>query len=481
MPTKVALNWVNQNRKRLEKLSKTIWEYAEVGFCEYRSAELLALELEKEGFKTERGVAGMPTAFVATCGSARPVIGILGEYDALPGLSQKVSADKEPVKPGGAGHGCGHNLLGVGSLGGILAAKEAMIKAGIRGTIKYFGCPAEEILMGKVFMAREGLFNGLDAALTWHPMGVNSTWLSNSLALNSVKFNFHGISAHAAAAPAQGRSALDAVILMDIGVNYLREHILPEARIHSVIAKSGVEPNIVPAESQIWYFIRAPRRKEVEEIYRRILGIARGAALMTETTFDPDFIVGCYDFAPNEVLTELLENCLKKVGRPKFTIEARELASSLEATFAAGAKESVLQANHIPVELSRFTLHEKCIKGGIGKGKVLPISTEVGDVSHIVPTAQFNICCQPVGTAAHSWQVTAASGSGIGYQGMLAASKVLALASLELLTKPLILKDAKKEFKEKIKREGLYKSPLPSDSKPSLGLLKPEEINLENR
>ena len=472
MPTKVALNWVDRNRKRLRELSRTIWELAEVGFREYKSAELLASELEKEGFKIERGVAGMPTAFVATCGSGKPVIGILGEYDALPGLSQKVSAVKEPVKPGEAGHGCGHNLLGVGSLGGVLAAKEAMVKSGTSGTLKYLGCPAEEMLMGKVFMAREGLFNNLDAALAWHPTGVNSTWRSTSLALNSVKFNFQGISAHAAAAPAQGRSALDGVILMDIGVNYLREHIIQEARIHSVITKGGSEPNVVPAEAQIWYYIRAPRRKEVAEIYNRVLSIARGAALMTETTFDTEFIAGCYDFVPNEILTRLLDRCLKRAGAPKFTTEAKELASRLEATLASGAKEAILRANNIPIELSKSTLHEECIEGGTGKGRILPISTEVGDVSYITPTAQFNICCQPVGTAGHSWQATAASGSDIGYEGMMAAAKTLALASFELLTRPQVLKEAKREFKEMIKREGGYKSPLPADLKPGLELLK---------
>jgi len=472
MKRRIVLEWVDQNEQRLNELSEAIWEYAEVGLREFKSADLLASELEKAGFEVERGVAGMPTAFVAAYGSGKPIIGILGEYDALPGLSQKVSAVEEPVESGGAGHGCGHNLLGVGSLGGILALKEAMVNNSLTGTIKYFGCPTEETVTGKVFMARDGLFNDLDGALTWHPSSVNSTWQLRSLAVNSVKFNFHGVPAHAAASPEHGRSALDGVMLMDIGVNYLREHIPQESRIHSVITKGGKQPNVVPPEAQIWYYIRAPRRKSVEEIYERVLDIAKGASLMTDTTFSTEFLVGCYDYVPNETLTQVLEGCLKEVGAPKFKPEAKQLARQLEATFAPGQKESALRAFDAPAELTKVTLHEECLEGGIGKGRILPGSTDVGDVSYITPTAQFTTCCQPIGTAGHSWQVTAACGSMIGQQGMMVAAKVLALGGLEILTKPQILEDARKEFEEMVGREGTYESPVPVDLKPALELLR---------
>jgi len=464
--------WVDQNEQRLVDLSKAIWEHAEVSLREFKSSDLLASELERVGFEVERGVADMPTAFIATYGSGKPIIGVLGEYDALPGLSQKVSAVEEPVESGGAGHGCGHNLLGVGSLGGILALKETMADNGLPGTIKYFGCPAEETLVGKVFMARDGLFNDLDAALTWHPSSINSTWRLSSLALNSVKFNFHGVPAHAAVSPENGRSALDGVMLMDIGVNYLREHIAQESRIHSVITEGGKQPNVVPSEAQIWYYIRAPRRKLVEEIYKRVLDIAKGASLMTGTTFSTEFLVGCYDYVSNETLTQVLEGCFKEVGAPEFKPEAQQLARQLEDTFSPGQKEAALRTLGNPTELTKITLHEEYLEGGVGKGRVLPGSTDVGDVSYIAPTAQFTTCCQPIGTAGHSWQVTAACGSMIGQQGMMIAAKVLALGGLELLTKPQVLKDARKEFEEMVEREGRYESPVPADLTSVPGLLR---------
>jgi aminobenzoyl-glutamate utilization protein B len=301
-----ALNYLAANEDKLIDLAKDIWEHPELGLQETRSSRLLVDELEKAGFSVAIGIDQMPTAFVASWGEGKPIIGILGEYDALPGLSQKVSATREPIEEGAPGHGCGHNLLGVGSLGAALAVKEAMEKDEIKGTIRYYGCPAEETMLGKIFMARAGVFDDLDAAITWHPFYANTVWWCSLLAMNSFKVNFHGVAAHAAAAPEAGRSALDGVQLMDIGVNYLREHIVQEARIHCVITNGGEAPNVVPPFAQVWYYVRAPRREQVDEIYSRMLDIAKGAALMTGTTFEIDFLTGGYDVLPNDRLGELL-------------------------------------------------------------------------------------------------------------------------------------------------------------------------------
>jgi aminobenzoyl-glutamate utilization protein B len=287
---KNAIDWINTNEEHLIKIANQVWENAETSLQEYKSSKLIANELEKEGFAVKRGVADMPTAFVATYGSGKPVIGILGEYDALPGLSQRPVPKKETLKEAAPGHGCGHNLLGTGAAGAAMAAKDVMDRSRVPGTIRYFGCPAEETLVGKVFMVKAGLFNDVDAALTWHPWCANTVWLDSTLAMNSVKFKFHGVAAHAAASPEAGRSALDAVELMNVGINYLREHIVQDARIHYIITHGGEAPNIVPDFAEVWCYIRAPKWSDVEAVYNRICNIAKGAALMTGTKEDIEFI-----------------------------------------------------------------------------------------------------------------------------------------------------------------------------------------------
>jgi aminobenzoyl-glutamate utilization protein B len=292
MTGETALKWVDKKYSYLAKLNDKIWSFAEVGLQEHKSAKLLAAELEKAGFSVEIGVAGMPTAFYASWGSGRPKIGFLAEYDALPHLSQKVSADRDPVKVDAPGHGCGHNTYGVAVLGAVLALQAEMKKDSLPGTIVFYGCPAEETGVGKVFMARAGVFDDLDCSLTWHPGAVNTITMSSSNAVDSVKWTFYGRSAHAAGNPDQGRSALDAVELMNVGVNYLREHVVQDARIHYVTTKGGGEPNVVPAEAQVWYYIRAPRRQDVDDLHARITKIAQGAALMTETTYKEELLAG---------------------------------------------------------------------------------------------------------------------------------------------------------------------------------------------
>ncbi len=460
----VVASFLDANKGKFAELAKDIWEHPELGMEEFHASKLIADELEKAGFSVNMGVGQMPTAFVLSWGEGNPIIGILGEYDALPGLSQKVSAVREPIEEGGPGHGCGHNLFGVASLGAALAVKEAMEKEKIKGTIRYYGCPAEETLVGKVFMARAGVFDDLDAAITWHPGYVNSVWCSSSNAMNSFKVNFYGIAAHAGGSPEAGRSALDGVQLMDVGVNYLREHIIQEARIHCVITDGGKAPNVVPPYAQVWYYVRAPNREQVDHIYSRVLDIAKGAALMTGTTFDIDFLTGCYDVLPNDIIGDVLLEKLKKAGAPKFTDQEKDVARKLQETFPPGAIEKSLKHLGMTREEVGDPLCEK-ITPPHGKGEVMGASTDVGDVSYITPTAQITTCCEALGTPGHSWQNVVTSGSSIGFKGMMLAGWAMALAALDLETKPDILKAARDEFEEKTKGKR-YVTPLPKEAVP---------------
>ncbi len=464
---KTALQWINSHRDELVTASDRIWDLAEVGFQEHQSAALLVQMLKDNGFSVEEGVAGMPTAFVASFGSGKPVIGILGEYDALPGLSQTTDPEKKPLCPGKPGHGCGHNLLGVGALGGALAVKEAMVHHKLAGTIRFYGCPAEETLSGKVYMVRDGLFDDCDATLTWHPSSVNGQWAASSMAMNSVKFTFHGRTAHAAGDPENGRSALDAVELMNVAANYLREHVPSDARIHYVITKGGGEPNVVPGEAQVWYYVRAPKRPDVDEIYARMLKIAEGAALMTETTFDVEFLTGCYNTLQNEVIGDLYIKNMQEVGAPQFTDEEIAWAKTMASNFAPLQREKSLKA----WKKNGIDFADKYICDQVlpvyDRGKVSAGSTDVGDVSFVTPNAQFTTACQALGTAGHSWQYAAAAGMSIGHKGMVYAAQILALTGLDLLTQPETLAKAQEEFTTNTKDEP-YKSPLPAGQQPPL-------------
>ena len=456
-----GLAWIDDNTPQLIALAQEIWEYAEVGLVERRSAAAQADYLSGEGFRVQLGVAGMPTALVASFGQGKPVIGYLGEYDALAGVSQKAVPYRDPLHEGAPGHGCGHNLLGVGSMASAVALKREIEAGHAQGTVRYYGCPAEETASGKVWMAKYGLFDDLDAAITWHPMELNCARWGSNLAVNSARFAFHGRTAHAAAAPHMGISALDAVELMNVGVNYLREHIIQEARIHYVITKGGGQPNVVPAEAEVWYYVRAPRRQEMEEIYQRVIKIAEGAAMMTGATLDVKFIEGSHNYLPNDVVTEVLEESLRRVGPPKFTEEEKAFAHEIEKSFDPGQKAAVLRSSHIPQEYWGLSLHED-VAPAFNKGLVSPGSSDVADVSWITPTGEITACTWVVGTAGHSWQVTAASGMGIGHKGMITAAKAMALAGFELMTKPELLQKAKAAY---LKDTGgkPYVSPLPAE------------------
>jgi aminobenzoyl-glutamate utilization protein B len=467
---RTVLDYLDHSDEKLSYLARAIWDRPEIALEERFACGLLADELEAAGYAVERGVGQMPTAFVASWGRGTPIIGILGEYDALPGLSQRLSADKSPIANGGPGHGCGHNLFGVASLGAVLALKEVMQAGQIAGTIRYYGCPAEETLVGKTFMAKAGAFDDLDAALAWHPGDINSVWAGSSLAMNSFKVNFHGVASHAAVDPHNGRSALDGALLMDIGANYLREHIIPEARIHSVITSGGQAPNVVPAFAQIWYFVRAPHRDQVDAIYARVLDIAKGAALMSGTTYEIDFVTGCYELLPNTVLSRLILEKLQAAGDLSFTDEEQAFAKQLQATFAPGtvAHAFALTQRLVSCELDPAAIDIPLwgqILPHIDTPMAMPGSTEVGDVSQITPTGQLTTCCWPLGTPGHSWQIVASSGSSIGFKGMLLAAKALALSGLDLLTRPDLLAEAQAEFKRKT-NDIAYRSPLPEGAVP---------------
>ncbi|RLI10677.1 amidohydrolase [Candidatus Bathyarchaeota archaeon] len=466
----VALSWIEENEKRIIEVSDAIWGFAELGLREFKSSKLLADELERHGFRVERGVAGMPTAFVATWGEGRPVIGVMGEYDALPGLSQKPVPYKEPLKEGAPGHGCGHNIHGTSGMAGAIAVRYAMEEAGIQGTIKFYGTPAEESASGKVWMVRAGVFDGVDAVLSHHPSSMNVAGLSSSLANNSVKFHFYGKSSHAAGSPEQGRSALDAVELMNVGVNYLREHVVQEARIHYVIEAGGGQPNVVPDYARSWYLIRAPERDQVEEIYKRILDIAKGAALMTGTTYKVEFLKAIYNKIPSRTLSELVTANMREIGSPEYTEEELEFAEELAKTISEEAKREALRKSKRPGwEDLMDVLIDRTIPDAWNEGEVGRGSTDVADVSWQAPTMEFGTATYVLGTPGHSWHVVAQSGMGLGHKSLIFASKVIAASALDLLTKPELLKRAWEELKERTKGRA-YRTPLPPDAQPPLDM-----------
>ncbi len=459
-----AVNWIDSHKDLLTDTSDSIWQFAETALNEHKSAKLLQEILKEHGFMVEEGLAGMPTAFKATWGSGKPIIGLLAEYDGLPELSQKSVPYKEAVHEGGPGHGCGHNLLGVAVLGTALGLQQEMKDEGLPGTLVFYGCPAEEIMTGKIFMARDGHFDNLDVALTWHPAFVNFVVEQSFLAMNSVKFNFYGRTSHAAAAPEQGRSALDAVELMNVGVNYLREHVDSDVRIHYVIPEGGKEPNVVPKYAQVWYYIRAPKRIVVDSVYERIVKIAQGAAQMTETRMEIEFLSGCYHPLINRTLNGLLHECMLELPLQSWNEEDLEFAKRITESFSADQKQTQLRIYNDSSLINQY-LHESVMP--LTSEKLLfPGSTDVADVSWITPTAQIMTCCQVIGTAGHTWQLTAASGMSIGHKGMLYAAKVLALAGSKLIRNSELLGKVRAEFDTETDGKK-YKSVIPEGVKPS--------------
>jgi len=474
MPLHSMVEFVTEHARALTDLSDRIWETPELGLHETRSSETLAASLEAGGFAVERGVAGMPTAFVASFGAGAPVIALLGEFDALPGLSQtRGTVEPRPIVVNGPGHGCGHNLLGTAAAGAAMAVRDAIRRGEVRGTVRFYGCPAEETVVGKVFMVKAGLFRDVDCALTWHPGPVNRVMAEPHTALNSARFTFHGIPAHAAT-PEHGRSALDAVELMNVGANFLREHVPSSTRIHYVITDGGLAPNVVPPRAEVWYYVRAPRRAQVEEIYARLLDIARGACLMTGTTHEVRLVAGCYDTLQCRTVDDLLHATMESLGAPTFTSEEHAWARALQATFVDGTLRKALdELRRRGTDLGqpgdpRATLIESILPNN-AYDEPAGGSTDVGDVSYVVPTGEVRIVTAPVGMPGHSWQNCASVGSPIGRRGMLFAAQVLAAAACELMRDPALLARAQDEHR-RLTADRPYVSPVRDLDRPPVDL-----------
>jgi aminobenzoyl-glutamate utilization protein B len=446
-----AIDDIQANYETYRTTALQIWGFAEMGYKEQKSTALLQQVLTNNGFTVEKGVAGMPTAFVAAYGTGQPVIAILAEFDALPGLSQEAVPEKNPIANQAAGHGCGHHLFGTASVAAGIEIKKLIEEKKLKGTIRVYGCPAEEGGSGKVFLVRAGLFNDVDIAIHWHPGNNNSVTMQPALANKSAKFRFHGLSAHASASPEKGRSALDAVEAMDNMVNMMREHMPEQTRIHYVITNGGKAPNVVPDFAEVYYYVRHPKRDEVVKLFDRVVKAAQGAALGTETTVDYEIIGGTHDLLLNNTLAAAMQLNLEKAGGVTLTADEMEFGKKIQATlgFATPPLQQAVVIKPLKAE------------GPSGGG-----STDVGDVSYTVPTVGMTTATWIPGTPAHSWQAVACGGTGIGAKGMMAAAKTMALTAIDLFTTPALIEKAKQEF---IKDKGDYQyKALLGDIKPAL-------------
>lgn len=454
-----------------------IWSYAELPYEETKSAALLCSILEQEGFAVEKGVAGIPTSFVARYanGSGGPVMGILGEFDALATLSQEAGCTvKAPVVSGAPGHGCGHCCLGTGALAAALAVKEYLIAYNKAGTIIYYGCAAEEGAGAKQFMARAGLFDGVDFVYTWHPAYRNEAQQTCSVAIMGANFEFFGRTAHAGGSPHLGRSALDAAELMSVGVNYLREHMIDQARIHyAYVDAGGTAPNVVQDHSLVKYEVRAPKVAQMKELFERVVKVARGAAMMTETEMKYEITMAFSDYVPNDVLAKMATQCLQEVGAPKWEESDFELAkgflNSYDPTTLEAIKASIAQefgADHLEEILER-PLYTEIKPYREGEHTYESGSTDVGDVGYAVPTCNIHVATCCIGNVGHTWQMTAQAGSVLGHKGLLTAAKAIALSTIRTMESPETMEAAKKEYVAKT--GGVYHCPLPDDVEPPVG------------
>ncbi len=468
-----ALSVIDRRADFFRELADEIWDHPELSLKEFRAAELYCRTLHELGFEVTEKLCGIETAFCGRFGSGRPVIGILGEFDALSGLSQKAgSTEASPLIPGGNGHGCGHNLLGVGSLAAACAVKEWLEKTGRPGTVIFFGCPGEEGGAGKAFMAREGLWKKLDTALCWHPSDVNQVKTGTNNSSIQVLYRFRGRAAHAAGDPYNGRSALDAVELMNIGVQFLREHMTDDCRIHYAITDAGgISPNVVQANAAVLYMVRANKVADSVKLQARVDDIARGAALMTGTEFERVFIDGTAELLPNFCIEEALYRNLEEIGVPEYTEEDRSLASALKASYPGSGIAGAYGIRDPKIEktLKRLSENgEKAINDFIpplySTTAFSPGSTDVGDVSWLTPTSQIETVCWPAGVPGHSWQIVACGKSELAHKGMLLAAKVLAGTAVDLLSDGELLARARAEFEER-SVEG-YVCPIEPDAIP---------------
>ncbi|MFC1485902.1 amidohydrolase, partial [Candidatus Latescibacterota bacterium] len=444
-----ALTSIENRSSDYENLAQKIWQLAEVGYQEVESSSLLQSELARAGFSIEAGVAGIPTAFVASYGQGRPVIGILAEYDALPGFSQDRVPERKPIIQDGAGHACGHHLLGTASTAAAIAVREVLADFNLPGTIRLYGTPAEEGGSGKVYMARAGLFDNVDAVLHWHPGNKNKVRHISNKANKSAKFRFFGRAAHTGS-PHRGRSALDGVEAMNDMVNLLREHVPEETRFSYIITNGGTAPNVVPEFAEVYYYVRHPEISQLEQIWERVVATARGAALGTDTRMEYEVIHGNYNILPNETLVQVVDSNLRLVGGINYTQTEYQFAQAIRQSLEDSDLELGSESEIQPLEF---------IQAGS--------STDVGDISWLVPTAGFHTATFVPGTSAHTWQAVAAGGMSIGTKGMIVAAKTLALTTIDLLTDSSTIEKARLELEKKKGKDFKYK-PLLGDRDPPL-------------
>jgi len=462
-PPSAAQQYLETNKENIEALAKEFWESPELGYLETNTSQQLMATLRDAGFKVDSGVAGMPTAFVASYGTGGPVIGLLAEMDALPGKSQAAVPVQQEIVGKRNNQGCGHNLFGPGSVAAATAVKEWLAETGNRGTIRVYGSPAEEGGSGKVYLVRAGLFDDVDIVLHWHPASLNAAIPVTNDGVISAKFRFHGKASHAATSPERGRSALDAVEAMDYMVNMMREHIRESARIHYIITKGGDAPNVVPESAEVYYYVRETEVDELQKLWERVLKTANAAAMGTETTVDYEIIHATYNLLPNVVLERALDSNLRKhAANVRWSSEEQAFAKKIYETFSEPWWPLGTEADVVPFE-PRF----------------IPGSSDVGDVSWVVPTGGFVTATWVPSTDAHTWQAAAASGTGIGFKGMHLASEVMASTAIELYLNPSLIADAKQEFEKQRGADFSYK-PLIGDREPPLDYRKAESDAAQN-
>lgn len=465
------IQWLQENEHRFTEIADEIWLNPEVAWKEFKASALQARFLENEGFGITWDIADISTAFIAEWGEGTPIIGFIGEYDALPGLSQSTSTSQEPLVEGDPGHGCGHNLLGTGCMAAATAVRHWLETTGSSGTVRYYGCPAEEQISGKTFMVRVGAFDDLDAALNFHPSRMNAPSKGSAVGVYDYTFRFHGTAAHAGGSPEKGRSALDAVELMNVGVNYLREHVTEKVRIHYAITHGGDVPNIVPTEAAVWYFVRAPTRDELDHVADRVLKIAQGAALMTETTVERTLNGGCSNVLNNHYLADLQYEAMQAIGPIHFTEQEMAFAQEINDHYPDENARDLFAHLTVPKELEERVreLEGQPLIGdnlpAMDAGHIGTGSTDVGDVSWVTPLSMLRTACFATGAAGHSWGIVASSGTSIGHKGMMHAAKVMALTAADLYSDPQHLQAARQEF-ERATCERPYTTPLPEHVKP---------------
>jgi len=462
-------NIVEKKSAEFFALSDRIWDIPETNYQEYRSAEEHAQMLESQGFRVERGIAGLPTAVMGEAGEDGPVIAILGEFDALPGLSQEAGvAQERPLVDGGNGHGCGHNMLGAGSMLAAAAVKDFLAENGLKGRVRYYGCPAEEGGSSKGFMVRSGVFDDVDIAISWHPAAFAGVNNPISLACNEINFHFSGRASHASATPHLGRSALDAVELMNVGVNYMREHIPSDARIHyALIDAGGIAPNVVQANATVRYLIRSPDLPGLTPLVERVKKVAQGAALMTETTVEASTLSAVSNLVPNTPLEAAMRRHLEVLGPPPFDAADRAFASAIQATYGP---EEVAHAL-APFEAAGLIEGPLCeaLVPAAARRASMSASTDVGDVSWVVPPVRRWGATYASGTPLHPWQMVAQGKSPAAHKGMVHAAKVMAAVAQQAFAEPELIAEAGRDFARRTAKVP-YVCPLPEETQPPLDM-----------